>query len=170
MCLKDSLQCHRDRSVPNATGTGHCHHSFCISPRPTPVSRSSCLWEAPLAFNSFSTLLFDSSSSFWKALLLVKPVISIIIRQTWSSDGLPLDRGTMGTGQRPAHHTRWITPLTLLTFVTTQQNWCKHRFTFTVPKVDQSPSGVDFVEPAHARDNSNKFGPLLAYSQSSSTS
>lgn len=26
-----------------ATGTGHCHHSFCISPRPTPDSFLACL-------------------------------------------------------------------------------------------------------------------------------
>ena len=64
---------------------GQWHHSFCIRPRPTPVNRSSCLCDAPLTFNSFNTVLLDSSSSFWKALLLVTPVISIIICQTWSS-------------------------------------------------------------------------------------
>ena len=63
----------------DATGTGQWHHSFCITPLPTPVSPSSCLYDAPLVFNSFSTVLFDSSSSFWKALLLFTPVISIII-------------------------------------------------------------------------------------------
>ena len=39
----------------------------------------------PLTFNSFNTVFLDSSSSFLKALLLVTPVISIIICQTWSS-------------------------------------------------------------------------------------
>ena len=65
---------------------GQWHHSFCIRPRPTPVNRSSCLCDAPLTFNSFNTVLLDSSSSFWKALLLVTPVISIISCQPWSSD------------------------------------------------------------------------------------
>ena len=46
-----------------ATGTGQWHHSFCISPRPTPVNLSSCLYDAPLSFNSFNTILFDLSSS-----------------------------------------------------------------------------------------------------------
>lgn len=47
----------------HATGTGQWHHSFCISPRPTPVNLSSCLYDAPLSFNSFNTILFDLSSS-----------------------------------------------------------------------------------------------------------
>ena len=37
---------------------------FLYQPAPTPVNLSSCLCDAPLAFNSFSTILFDSSSSF----------------------------------------------------------------------------------------------------------
>ena len=63
-------------------------HNFWISPRPTPVSRSSCLWEAPLSLSILRMLRFNSPSNSWKVVLFVTPVSSLICCQTWSSEGL----------------------------------------------------------------------------------
>ena len=63
-------------------------YNFCISPRPTPVSRSNCRWEAPLSLRCLRIILFVSSANCRKAALLVAPVCSFIKCHTWSSDGL----------------------------------------------------------------------------------
>ena len=63
-------------------------YNFWISPRPTPVSRSNCLWEAPLSLSILRMLRFNSSSNCWKVVLFVMPVSSLICCQTWSSEGL----------------------------------------------------------------------------------
>ena len=80
-------------------------YRFCITPRPIPVSFSSCLIDAPFFLKSASVCSCSALGSPKKSIMLAVFVMSCSITSTWSSLGRrissvsgPIHAACLGTG------------------------------------------------------------------------